>query len=212
MNIDTATWNDAQAHELEYWGNCLGMRAWGEFVKQEMYGREMMLFEDYGKDWQGELNMQGASVLDVGGGPVSMTLRCVDSDRLVVVDPCGWPDSSHRRYARYGIKFIQSQGEELDTISPRLGSFDEVWVYNVLQHTQNPQEVINQSLACLKQNGKFRIFEWLNIPADTCHPHVLTAEWLLNMLSGLKVVKLNIKRLKEFWSDADAFAGVFTHA
>ena len=41
-------WTEAQKHEAEYWQNCLGMTAWGEFTKQEMYGREMGLFSEYG--------------------------------------------------------------------------------------------------------------------------------------------------------------------
>ena len=28
-----ADWNETQKHEAEYWGNCLGMRAWGEFCQ-----------------------------------------------------------------------------------------------------------------------------------------------------------------------------------
>jgi hypothetical protein len=59
-------WAEAQKQEAEYWGNCLGMRAWGEFVKQEQYGREMGLFDEYGNGL-GELEMRGKTVLDVGG-------------------------------------------------------------------------------------------------------------------------------------------------
>jgi len=208
MKIDPTVWAEVQHHEAEYWGNCLGMRAWGEFVKQEMYGREMGLFSDYG-DEQGELNMRGKSVMDVGGGPVSMTLRCINAGRLIVVDPCEWPASVLRRYQVYGIEFIQESGENLHAQS--LGQHDEVWVYNVLQHTQNPKAVLNNALARVKSGGVLRLFEWLNIPADDCHPHVLTAEWLLNTLAGTRVEQIRIRRLKEYWSDADALAGVFSN-
>ena len=90
-----ADWNETQKHEAEYWGNCLGMRAWGEFVKQEMYAREMGLWEAYGNG-TGELVMGQRSVLDVGGGPVSMTLRCLNARYPTVVDPCEWPASVQR--------------------------------------------------------------------------------------------------------------------
>src|SRR5271157_3366544 len=101
----TQDWNETQKHEAAYWGNCLGMTAWGEFCKQEMYGREMELFEEYGTEFA-ELDMKGESVLDLGGGPVSMTLRCFNAKRLVVVDPCNWPPSVKRRYDNYGIEFV----------------------------------------------------------------------------------------------------------
>src|SRR3989304_10406378 len=90
-------WNEAQKHEANYWGNCHNFTTWGEYVKGEMYGREMGLFADYGTP-HGELDMQGRSILDVGGGPVSMTLRCINAGRLVVADPCEWPPPVHRRY------------------------------------------------------------------------------------------------------------------
>lgn len=214
MKIDSTAWAEVQHHEADYWGNCLGMRAWGEFVKQEMYGREMGLFDAYGKD--GELVMGGRSVLDVGGGPVSMTLRCWDSPNLIVVDPCQWPASVERRYRNYGIKFICAAGEDLDRIALPVsmlnsGRFDEVWCYNVLQHVQDPAKVVKNAFARVAPGGVFRIFEWLNIPADECHPHVLTAEWLLNTLTRCKVERIRIRRLKEYWSDADALAGVFSN-
>lgn len=209
MKIDPAAWTKVQAHEAEYWGNCLNMRAWGEFTKQEMYGREMGVFDAYG-DNAGELDMQGKSVMDVGGGPVSMTLRCYNAGRLIVVDPCDWPASVLRRYKAYGIEFIQEAGERLHC-QPALGQHDEVWVYNVLQHTQDPKTVLENALARVKRGGVLRLFEWLNIPADKCHPHVLTAEWLLNALAGCRVERIRIRRLKEYWSDADALAGVFSN-
>lgn len=203
-----AEWTEVQKHESEYWGNCLNFRTWGEFVKGEMYGREMGLFDDYG-DGHGEFAMRGRSVLDVGGGPVSMTLRCWASGHLVVVDPCQWPDSVDRRYRRYGIKFIQARGEELDTLTLPDTLYDEVWLYNTLQHVEDPAKVVKNALARVAPGGKFRIFEWCYIPADDCHPHVLTPDCLLNWLTGTRILQVRIPRLKEFWSDATAFCGVF---
>ena len=207
MTTNEAQWEDAQAGEVGYWGNCLGMRAWGEFVKQEMYGREMGVFDDYG-DNGGELDMRGKSVLDVGGGPVSMTLRCYNAHMLVVVDPINWPASVYRRYRRHDISFVRAPGEEL----PSGGLYDEVWIYNVLQHVQDPLKVLANARQHIKEDGGvLRIFEWLWIPADTCHPHVLTPELLLNGLLGLRVKKFGIPVCNDYWSNgAKAFVGVFT--
>lgn len=201
-------WNETQKHEADYWGNCMGLRAWGEFAKQEMYAREMRLWDDFGDN--GELLMQGRSVLDVGGGPVSMTLRCVGATRLVVVDPCVWPASVHRRYQKYGIHFVRKPCEELDTVFTDGDQFDEVWIYNVLQHVQDPEKIVRNALNRLDPvGGRLRIFEWCYIPADECHPHVLTPDGLMNWLAGARIEQVRIPRLKEFWSDATAFCGVF---
>jgi 2-polyprenyl-3-methyl-5-hydroxy-6-metoxy-1,4-benzoquinol methylase len=200
-------WKDAQLHEGEYWGNCLNLRAWGEFVKQEQYGREMDLFADYG-DVGGELDMQGKSVLDVGGGPVSMTLRCYNSPKLVVADPLEWPPSALRRYKNYGIKFVRVTGEDL----PNGGLFDEVWMYNVLQHVKDPALVLAKTISHVAPQGKFRIFEWINIPADTCHPHVLTPEMILNGIKPMRALKIRIPVLSDYWANgASAFVGIFVH-
>ncbi len=206
----TQDWNETQKHEADYWGNCLGMTAWGEFCKQEMYGREMGLFSDYGTP-DGDLDLQGKDVLDVGGGPVSMTLRCINAGQRIVADPCQWPASVLRRYDYYGIQFLRTAGEDLDQrfLDSRT-SFDEVWIYNVLQHVQDPEKVIDNAVARIAPGGVLRMFEWCYIPADKCHPHVLTPELLLNALQGCCIVKVGLPRLKEFWSDATAFSGVFS--
>ena len=200
-------WNEVQKHEAEYWGNCLGMRAWGEFVKQEMYGREMGLFAEYGTP-HGELDMQGKSVLDVGGGPVSMTLRCIHAGTLTVVDPCPWPPSVYRRYKNYGIEFIQSAAEDLDQHFQMDAAADLMTKCGCTTCCSTSRT--RRKCCDAKTLGKvLRIFEWLWIPADACHPHVLTPEGLLNWLQGSCILKVGMPRLKEFWSDATAFTGIF---
>lgn len=184
------------------------MTAFGEFCKGEMYLREMGLFADYGTA-DGELAVPGKTILDVGGGPVSATLRCVGAERLVVVDPCQWPPSVGRRYANYEIEFVRATGENLDKALDAY-RFDEVWVYNVLQHVQDPAQVVANAITRVAPGGVLRIFEWLHIPADDCHPHVLTPEGLLNWLRGCCILKVGLPHLKEFWSDATAFTGIFS--
>jgi len=194
-------WENAQVHELKYWGNCYNYRTWCEFSKGEMYAREVGLFDDYGDN--GELNMRGKSVIDIGGGPVSMTLRCFNAGHLVVVDPCNWPKSVRRRYGRYEIELVKIPAEEL---SPGFGFFDELWMINLLQHVQDPALVVEQ---CKPLAKVIRVFDWLNIPLDDCHPHVLTAEGILNWFSGCKIRQIRLPRINEFWSNADAIGAVF---
>lgn len=198
---------DTQEHEAEFWGNCLNLQTWNEFIKQEMYGREMRLITDYG-DGAGEYDMRGNSVLDIGGGPVSMTLRCNNAIRLVVADPIKWPASTQRRYRNYGIQFVRVPGEELPQ---SLGLFEEVWIYNVLQHVNDPLEVIRRASKHLANAGILRIFEWINIPADKCHPHVLTPELLRDGLQDLQEVRVTIPTINDYWTpNAQAFVGIFS--
>jgi len=196
---------ETQHHEMEFWGNCLNLQTWHEFVKQEMYGREMQLIADYGV--AGEYDMRGRSVLDIGGGPVSMTLRCINSSKLVVADPIQWPDSALRRYRNYGIQFLKVPGEEL---SQSVGLFEEVWVYNVLQHVMDPLEVLAKACDHVAELGVLRVFEWLDIPADKCHPHVLTESLLWQGVKGMTVKMHRMPTLNDYWTpNAKAFVGVF---
>ncbi len=209
MSTDKQTWQSAQEHEAGYWGTCNGAVAWEEFVKHEMVARELGLFSDYGTPDM-ELNMQGKTVLDIGGGPVSITLRCFNADRLTVADPCHWPPVVMRRYALHGIQFLRVAGEDLDDKFLSDDTvFDEVWMYNLLQHVQDPAKIVENAVKRVSPTGCLRIFDWCYIPADKCHPHVLTPEAILNWLSGCRIVKVGMPRLREFKCDATAFTGIF---
>lgn len=200
---DNEVWKHAQTEELNYWGNCYNYRTWCEFSKGEMYAREIGLTAEYGVE--GELNMQGKSVIDIGGGPVSMTLRCFNSRQLTVVDPCNWPPSVQRRYDRYGIKLIKMPAESL---TPDIvGVAEEAWLINLLQHVQDPALVIER---CKCMAKVIRIFDWLNIPPDGgAHPRMLTAEGILNWFLGCKIRQIRLPRINEYWSNADAIGAVF---
>jgi 2-polyprenyl-3-methyl-5-hydroxy-6-metoxy-1,4-benzoquinol methylase len=165
-----------RAAEAEFWGNCYDMNALGEIVKQTTYAYEMGIFDEYG-DKDCDIDLDGASVIDIGSGPWSLLLRCYNTGKLTAVDPIPWPPSVARRYATYGIEFVNKGGEEIGNLLLA----DEVWIYNCLQHVEDPILV----LANAKKIGRrIRIFEWLNTAKDTYHLHTLTAELLMQWLEG----------------------------
>ena len=67
--------------------------------------------------------------------------------------------------------------------------YDEVWIYNCLQHTEDPEFIIKNA----KRYGKIiRIFEWVNMAINNGHPQLLTEEKLNKWLGGKgKVEQLN---------------------
>ena len=95
---------------------------------------------------------------------------------MVVVDPCKYPDWVGQRYATAGIKYHQKNGEDVNVT---MGVFDEVWIYNVLQHTMEPDKIIRNARAVAPI---LRIFEVIDIPPCPGHPHELKAhkltEWI----------------------------------
>ena len=171
--------------ELGFWGDCTN--TYCEETKQWVYARLMGIRREH---WS--LRVFGASIIDIGGGPVSMLLKCHDLGQSCVADPLLPDVSSHiyaseredayplwimARYESKGIRWLPSHGEDL---SPAIGEvFDEAWIYNVLQHVDDPALVIKNALAVCR---KLRIFEWVNVPACPGHPHELTEaklnEWI----------------------------------
>jgi hypothetical protein len=53
--------------------------------------------------------------------------------------------------------------------------YDEAWIYNCLQHTDDPELIIQNALRAAKT---LRIFEWADIPPHEGHPIELSKEKL----------------------------------
>lgn len=163
--------------EREFWSDCLN--TYDEERKQFAYALRMGLWDGDGWDFV----CGGRSVLDIGGGPVSMLLKTKDRGASRVLDPGAsyWPDWVHERYNLAGIEVEQKRGEDMENYYRATGGerFDEVWIYNVLQHTDDPERVLANAA---RTAGTIRIFEWIDIPAYEGHPQTLTEERLRAML------------------------------
>lgn len=170
-------WEDIhQKFEKDWWGNCIN--TYGEETKQLEYASRMGLDVRY--DSKGPyIDLQGKSVLDMGGGPVSLLLKCVNRGVTIVVDPMPIPYWCSERYASGFIEFINRKGEELGTLKS-LPLFDEVWIYNVLQHTEDPAKIVKNIRKCSKI---IRVFDWLEI-SGIGHPQHLTEEKMNEWFGG----------------------------
>lgn len=149
--------------EKSYWGDCTN--TFDEDQKHYVYARHMGLnIQHY------TIAIPPLRILDVGGGPTSMMLK---TDNLIegkVWDPIQYPQWTIDRYSCKNISVCHRYGEELDETG-----WDEVWLYNCLQHTHDPSKIIQN---CLKAGDTFRIFEWVDVPAHDGHPQVLTRDLL----------------------------------
>lgn len=175
-------WEKAQEFE-SHWHATIGANTFHEEEKQFVYASKMGIevyrtaytpynFKNYGK------------VLDIGGGEVSMLLKVEKPEGCVVADPCTYPQWVKDRYKDKGIEFISIKGEDIN-----LTGFDEVWFYNVLQHTENPKKICHNALRA----GKLvRVFEWIETGITPGHIHNLTKKDLDKWLGGYgKVEKLD---------------------
>lgn len=159
-----------QDHEFEmaYWGDCCN--TFDEEQKQLVYSRFLNL-----KRTHYSFDVEGKTILDIGGGPVSLLLKTINLKKGKVVDPLPYPKWTVDRYTEKNIEYWQLKGEEIIETG-----WDEVWIYNCLQHVENPALIIDNAL---KAGKLLRIFEWINIPPHPGHPHELTEESLNYWLS-----------------------------
>jgi len=149
--------------EIDFWGNCCNTIQ--EEDRQFTYAHRMGLKFN---NWY--IDVMGKSILDVGGGPVSLLLKTFNLGGGKVVDPITYPVWTNLRYESHGISVNVQAAEDMNETG-----YDEVWMYNCLQHTIDPERIIEN----IKRAGKvLRIFEWINIPAHAGHPQELKEEKL----------------------------------
>jgi len=151
-------------YEMGFWGNCCN--TFDEEQKQYVYARYMGLTVDHFR-----IVLPPFQILDVGGGPVSMLLKVPNLINGLVIDPIQYPTWTLQRYMSNKITVRRTYGENLVTEQ----CWDEVWLYNCLQHTTDPERIVKN---CLQSGKVFRIFEWIDTPIYEGHPHSLTKEML----------------------------------
>jgi 2-polyprenyl-3-methyl-5-hydroxy-6-metoxy-1,4-benzoquinol methylase len=166
---EAQTWKEAQREERAFWDDC--RNTFGEELKQQLYMRRMGFYplsSTYGFD------MKGRSVLDVGGGPVSVLLKCInlnmndDTHRAKVIDPCEYPEWVYARYRQAGIAYEHIPAEEMNE-----SGWDVGLMYNCLQHVVDPKAIVRKLIAAARV---VKIFEWIDVPPHPGHPHQLRAE------------------------------------
>lgn len=183
---------------MTFWADC--SNTYHEEQKQLVYAPRMGLRPIWDCAHPPTFDLEGRSVIDIGGGPISLLLKCVSRGRSVVADPAPWPNWVRQRYEECGIEFWSMEGES-ESITGY--SFDEAWIYNVLQHVVDPLQVIANARSIART---IRIFEWIDIDPYAGHPHLLTEILLDAALEG----KGFVARLAENGAVGSAYYGVFS--
>lgn len=188
--MDTTEWNLAQKFEIDWWGDCLDTI--GEEQKQKAYARFMGL-KPYAYD------LKHKSVIDFGGGVVSLLLKYVNRGVCYVVDPIPMPEWVKLRYKENGITLLNIKAEDYN---PKLSVFDEAWMYNCLQHTDDPKKIVRNMRASSKI---IRVFEWVDTGTAPGHIHNLTEKELNRWFGG----EGKVGQIKESGAYGKAYFGVF---
>ena len=190
-------WDEAQKLEKDWWASCAN--TFGEEQKQTVYAKKMGLkvYDDGNSPFC--IDKTGLAILDIGGGPVSMLLK-TKANLRVAIDPCDYPEWVKQRYEECGIKYSREKGEDIPQDFDK--KFDEVWIYNCLQHVDNPQKIIDNA----KRVGKLiRMFEWIGHETNAMHPHKLMWPQLDEWLGG----KGKVENINELGCVGEAYYGTF---
>ena len=159
--------NNDLIFESSYWGDCTN--TFDEDQKHYIYAKYMGL-----ERRRFSFNANNKSILDIGGGPTSMLLKTFNLKKGKVCDPLNFPNWIYERYKIKNIDYQLIPGEDV-----KEHGWDEVWIYNCLQHTNNPSLIIQNALKAAKT---LRIFEWVDIPPHEGHPQMITKNFLDNAI------------------------------
>ena len=121
MDESWKNWEEATKWEAKWHGDCISA-SFGEEFKQLAYAKRMGLKTFHDGRSPFVFNLQGRSVLDIGGGSCSLLLKCLNRGVSVVVDPCDYPEWVNQRYIAAGITLAKIKAEDLDLSSATLGA------------------------------------------------------------------------------------------
>lgn len=156
MRPQQQVWEEAQQWERSWW-----------LSNPQCYRAEIEK-GDIVAGWLGIKSMPTTTVVDIGCGPFSLLQRVTTAESCAV-DPIDY-GPLELGYQIGGIERLVCRGEDLVA---HLGgrTFDEAWVYNCLQHVEDPVAVLQQAMRAAR---RVRMFEWVNIPPYTGHLQLLT--------------------------------------
>lgn len=201
-------WEKAQEWERNWHDNCINSLY--EEEKQIVYAEKMGLTRTPNPKTPYVFDLKGASVLDIGGGATSLLLKCINfktgklgTTRTTVADPLMFkhPKWVAERYICAGIDITDVKGEDIGIWDD---PYDEVWIYNVLEHCEDPKKVIDNA----KKLGKIiRLFEWIDtsLGINNGHIHSFTEQQLNEWLGGEGKTDI----IKRGGANGKAYFGIF---
>lgn len=191
-------WESAQESEMAWWGDCLNTYA--EETMQLAAAQAMKLDVD---PVRAVVKATG-NIVDIGGGPTSLLLK-TEGITGTVVDPGAFPPWVLDRYEAAGIEYVCEKGE--DYLRQPHADIDEVWIYNTLQHVEDPEAIVR---GAIRAAPVVRLFEWIGFPTNECHIHVLRASHIIKWArkAGAKVSG-GTKKIEWAGETNASYGGVF---
>jgi 2-polyprenyl-3-methyl-5-hydroxy-6-metoxy-1,4-benzoquinol methylase len=167
--IDEIRWLEANKAEQTNWDICLE-----NFEMDELREISVRRYSDI-MELKRNQDLEGKKILDIGAGYTSILPTFQNFREGLVVDPSTPYPQIVDFYHSHNINYIQLTAEKYLRTNFHEKYFDEVWIYNVLKHVQNPDFIMNN----LPKTAKvLRIAELTDNVTDIAHPFIIKQEWL----------------------------------
>jgi len=111
-------------------------------------------------------DIKGKVIAEIGPADIPGLYYCKGAQNSFVIEPM--PSDI---LPKLGIKIRKTKAEKID-----YSKVDEVWLFNVLQHVENPSLIVQK----VKKAKVVRWFEPVEQGTDACHLHNLTHEMFVD--------------------------------
>jgi hypothetical protein len=151
-------WLRAQEEERKHHGGTLeeGVKAYGESYAQ--------YFEHLGMTF----DQKGKTIIEIGPADVPAMFYCRGYEKGHIIEPM--PSEILQKLVQHlPIDLYETPAEHMTF--PKV---DEIWLLNVLQHTMDPDLIIEK---CKDAAKVVRFFEPINDHIDVCHLHSFSLEF-----------------------------------
>jgi hypothetical protein len=157
--ISHERWMQAQIAERKFHSN-------HNQTDQKMFEMYSESYSQYFDHVGIDANLHGKRIIEIGCADVSALTCCTGFGQSVIIEPM---PSSYlvKSVEDLDITLYQEPAETLKLD----GEYDEVWLFNVLQHVINPDQIIQN---CKKWAHTIRYFEPINTAICEVHPHAFT--------------------------------------
>lgn len=128
---------------------------------EKSYNHYRVSYGHYFKYLGIDCDLKGKSIIEIGPARISSLLFCRNFSKSYIIEPTIYENVEHL-YTDSNIVLVRERAENFD-----FPTVDEVWLFNLLQHVQDPDLIVKK---CKDAANIVRFFEPIELDTDMLHP------------------------------------------